>query len=70
MPWQPYVDGPFMCELEGTHLTSSAIIGHACSVRAQIANFPPVHFFSVQLSLDLLCVELPLFMHLKLVSFT
>jgi hypothetical protein len=31
-----------MCEIEGHHLTSAAIIGHDGTVWAQSAAFPPV----------------------------
>lgn len=42
MSWQTYVDDHLMCEIEGNHLTSAAIIGQDGSVWAQSANFPQV----------------------------
>lgn len=42
MSWQSYVDEHLMCEIEGHHLTSAAIIGHDGTVWAQSAAFPPV----------------------------
>ncbi|CAK9310664.1 unnamed protein product [Citrullus colocynthis] len=40
MSWQTYVDDHLMCEIEGNHLTSAAIIGHDGSVWAQSSSFP------------------------------
>ncbi|CAN1836839.1 unnamed protein product [Linum perenne] len=40
MSWQTYVDEHLMCDIEGNHLASAAIIGHDGSVWAQSANFP------------------------------
>ncbi|NP_001284474.1 profilin [Cucumis melo] len=40
MSWQVYVDEHLMCEIEGNHLTSAAIIGQDGSVWAQSQNFP------------------------------
>ncbi|KAK6140897.1 hypothetical protein DH2020_025359 [Rehmannia glutinosa] len=40
MSWQSYVDDHLMCEIDGNHLTSAAIIGHDGVVWAQSANFP------------------------------
>ncbi|KAJ8435987.1 hypothetical protein Cgig2_004244 [Carnegiea gigantea] len=40
MSWQTYVDDHLMCEIEGNHLTSAAILGHDGSVWAQSSNFP------------------------------
>lgn len=42
MSWQTYVDDHLMCEIEGNHLTSAAIIGHDGGVWAQSATFPAV----------------------------
>lgn len=42
MSWQTYVDDHLMCEIEGNHLTSAAIIGLDGSVWAQSSNFPQV----------------------------
>jgi hypothetical protein len=42
MSWQTDVDEHLMCEIEGHHLTSAAIIGHDGTVWAQSAAFPPV----------------------------
>ena len=42
MSWQTYVDEHLMCEIEGQHLTSAAIVGHDGSVWAQSPNFPQV----------------------------
>jgi hypothetical protein len=42
MSWQSYVDDHLMCEIEGHHLTSAAIVGHDGSVWAQSAAFPAV----------------------------
>jgi profilin len=42
MSWQTYVDEHLMCEIEGHHLTSAAIVGHDGTVWAQSAAFPPV----------------------------
>ncbi|CAL5373847.1 unnamed protein product [Camellia sinensis] len=40
MSWQTYVDDHLMCDIEGNHLTSAAILGHDGSVWAQSASFP------------------------------
>ncbi|KAG2626261.1 profilin-9-like [Panicum virgatum] len=40
MSWQTYVDEHLMCEIEGHHLTSAAILGHDGAVWAQSAAFP------------------------------
>ncbi|KAK3436366.1 profilin-1 [Eucalyptus grandis] len=40
MSWQTYVDEHLMCEIEGNHLTSAAIIGCDGSVWAQSSAFP------------------------------
>ncbi|MCL7036082.1 hypothetical protein MKW94_025946 [Papaver nudicaule] len=40
MSWQSYVDDHLMCDIEGNHLTSSAILGLDGSVWAQSAAFP------------------------------
>ncbi|GMN50654.1 hypothetical protein TIFTF001_019812 [Ficus carica] len=40
MSWQAYVDDHLLCEIEGNHLSSAAIIGHDGSVWAQSASFP------------------------------
>ncbi|KAM0825192.1 hypothetical protein ACQ4PT_056080 [Festuca glaucescens] len=40
MSWQAYVDDHLMCEIDGQHLTSAAIIGHDGSVWAQSPDFP------------------------------
>ncbi|XP_076933016.1 profilin-2-like [Bidens hawaiensis] len=42
MSWQAYVDEHLMCEIEGNHLTSAAIIGHDGTVWAQSSTFPQV----------------------------
>jgi hypothetical protein len=42
MSWQSYIDDHLMCEIEGHHLTSAAIVGHDGSVWAQSAAFPAV----------------------------
>jgi len=42
MSWQTYVDEHLMCEIEGHHLTSAAIIGHDGTVWAQSTAFPQV----------------------------
>jgi len=42
MSWQTYVDEHLMCEIEGHHLTSAAILGHDGAVWAQSAAFPQV----------------------------
>lgn len=44
MSWQSYVDDHLMCEIDGNHLTSAAIIGHDGVVWAQSADFPQVFF--------------------------
>lgn len=43
MSWQSYVDDHLMCDVEGNHLTSAAILGQDGSVWAQSTNFPQVH---------------------------
>ncbi|KAL7159270.1 hypothetical protein ABFS83_01G016800 [Erythranthe nasuta] len=40
MSWQSYVDDHLMCEIDGNHLTSAAILGHDGIVWAQTPNFP------------------------------
>ncbi|KAK2996526.1 hypothetical protein RJ639_026629 [Escallonia herrerae] len=40
MSWQTYVDDHLMCEIEGNHLSSAAIIGHDGSTWALSATFP------------------------------
>ncbi|KAJ4834270.1 Profilin-4 [Turnera subulata] len=40
MSWQTYVDEHLMCDIEGQHLTSAAIIGQDGSVWAQSSAFP------------------------------
>ncbi|EYU30693.1 hypothetical protein MIMGU_mgv1a016198mg [Erythranthe guttata] len=40
MSWQSYIDDHLMAEVDGNHLTSSAILGHDGSVWAQSAAFP------------------------------
>ncbi|PON67870.1 Profilin [Parasponia andersonii] len=40
MSWQEYVDNHLMCEIEGGHLSSAAIIGQEGSVWAQSDTFP------------------------------
>jgi profilin len=42
MSWQTYVDEHLMCEIEGHHLSSAAILGHDGTVWAQSAAFPQV----------------------------
>jgi hypothetical protein len=42
MSWQTYVDEHLMCEIEGHHLTSAAIVGHDGAVWAQSTAFPQV----------------------------
>lgn len=42
MSWQLYVDEHLMCDIDGGHLTSAAIIGHDGTVWAQSATFPQV----------------------------
>ncbi|XLS60014.1 hypothetical protein HN51_009769 [Arachis hypogaea] len=38
--WQTYVDDHLLCEIEGSHLSSAAIVGQDGSVWAQSSNFP------------------------------
>ncbi|XLT72651.1 hypothetical protein HN873_029077 [Arachis hypogaea] len=38
--WQTYVDDHLLCEIEGNHLSSAAIVGQDGSVWAQSSNFP------------------------------
>lgn len=45
MSWQAYVDDHLLCEIEGNHLTSAAIIGQDGNVWAQSATFPQVNFY-------------------------
>lgn len=45
MSWQTYVDEHLMCDIEGNHLTASAIVGHDGSVWAQSSSFPKVSIF-------------------------
>ncbi|PRQ51127.1 profilin [Rosa rugosa] len=40
MSWQAYVDDHLMCDIDGHHLASAAIVGHDGSVWAQSSNFP------------------------------
>ncbi|KAK4391738.1 Profilin-3 [Sesamum angolense] len=40
MSWQSYIDDHLMADIDGCHLTASAIIGHDGSVWAQSSNFP------------------------------
>ncbi|KAJ0964762.1 hypothetical protein J5N97_025900 [Dioscorea zingiberensis] len=40
MSWQTYVDDHLMCDIEGQHLTSAAIVGFDGSVWAQSEGFP------------------------------
>jgi hypothetical protein len=42
MSWQTYVDEHLMCEIEGHHLSSAAILGHDGTVWAQSTAFPQV----------------------------
>ncbi|VAH79350.1 unnamed protein product [Triticum turgidum subsp. durum] len=42
MSWQTYVDEHLMCDIEGHHLASAAILGHDGTVWAQSADFPSV----------------------------
>ncbi|KAF6985689.1 hypothetical protein CFC21_003517 [Triticum aestivum] len=42
MSWQTYVDEHLMCDIEGHHLASAAILGHDGTVWAQSADFPQV----------------------------
>ena len=42
MSWQVYVDDHLMCDVDGQHLTSAAIIGHDGSLWAQSDGFPQV----------------------------
>jgi hypothetical protein len=51
MSWQTYVDEHLMCESEGHHLTSAAIVGHDGTVWAQSAAFPQV----IAITRPLLC---------------
>lgn len=47
MSWQTqtYIDDHLMCDIDGNHLTSAAILGHDGSVWAQGPSFPQVIFF-------------------------
>lgn len=49
MSWQVYVDDHLMCEIEGNHLTSAAIIGQDGSVWAKSENFPQVYSLALYL---------------------
>ncbi|KAL5199928.1 hypothetical protein ABZP36_021131 [Zizania latifolia] len=40
MSWQAYVDDHLMCEIDGNHLTTAAIVGHDGTVWAQSPTFP------------------------------
>ncbi|CAM0882799.1 unnamed protein product [Alopecurus aequalis] len=40
MSWQTYVDEHLMCDIEGHHLASAAILGHDGTVWAQSIDFP------------------------------
>ncbi|XP_021741387.1 profilin [Chenopodium quinoa] len=40
MSWQTYVDDHLMCDIEGNHLSSAAIVGHDGIVWAQSPSFP------------------------------
>ncbi|XP_021800794.1 profilin-like [Prunus avium] len=40
MSWQVYVDDHLMCDIDGNHLASAAIVGHDGSVWAQSSSFP------------------------------
>lgn len=40
MSWQSYVDDHLLCDVEGSRLTSAAILGQDGSVWAQSSNFP------------------------------
>ncbi|XP_078176957.1 profilin-like [Carex rostrata] len=40
MSWQTYVDDHLMCDVDGQHLTSAAIIGHDGSLWAANEGFP------------------------------
>ena len=42
MSWQTYVDEHLMCEIEGHHLTSAAIVDHEGAAWAQSTAFPEV----------------------------
>uniref|UniRef100_A0A9I9CJN7 Profilin n=1 Tax=Cucumis melo TaxID=3656 RepID=A0A9I9CJN7_CUCME len=57
MSWQVYVDEHLMCEIEGNHLTSAAIIGQDGSVWAQSQNFPQ-SVMVIDIVWCLLCMEL------------
>ncbi|XP_047308491.1 profilin-1-like [Impatiens glandulifera] len=43
MSWQTYVDENLMCEINGSHLTSAAIVGTDGSIWAQSPNFPQLN---------------------------
>nr|GLL39824.1 profilin-like [Ipomoea trifida] len=43
MSWQTYVDEHLMCDIEGNHLTSAAILGLDGSVWAQSSAFPQLN---------------------------
>ncbi|XP_044495699.1 profilin-4-like [Mangifera indica] len=43
MSWQTYVDDQLMCDVEGKHLTSAAIVGLDGSVWAQSSSFPKLN---------------------------
>ncbi|OWM77773.1 hypothetical protein CDL15_Pgr012475 [Punica granatum] len=59
MSWQTYVDEHLMCDIDGHHLASAAIIGQDGSIWAQSSGFPQV----LSLSFSFLC---PLY-HLSLI---
>ncbi|WP_349016672.1 profilin, partial [Brucella melitensis] len=40
MSWQTYVDNHLLCEIEGDHLSSAAILGQDGGVWAQSSHFP------------------------------
>ncbi|RYR08624.1 hypothetical protein Ahy_B05g076410 [Arachis hypogaea] len=46
--WQTYVDDHLLCEIEGNHLSSTAIVGQDGSVWAQSSNFPQIIFNTSQ----------------------
>jgi len=57
MSWQTYVDEHLMCEIEGHHLTSAAIIGHDGTVWAQSAAFPSVSASHLRRSVVWFCAD-------------
>ncbi|XP_020270845.1 profilin-3 [Asparagus officinalis] len=40
MSWQTYVEEHLMCDIDGQHLSSAAILGHDGSIWAQSSSFP------------------------------